>query len=288
MAVENDYAAIGGLKGNVDIYSIASDKVERSLDLEEPVTDAIWSGAKIMFSTYNAHVKVYENGSEAQTFAEHAGAVTGLALHPGGNLLASVGTDKSYVFYDLTTLTRALRVYTDSCTSTTLLPLTCQMLIRAALTKCAFHPDGHLFATGTQDGDIKVFETKTGEQAAVFRLGAPIRSIVFSENGFWFAATGKGQTTVTIFDLRKEGDAAKVKELETGDAEALAWDYTGQYLATAGATGTTVQQYQKSSKKWSELLRSSLAGVAVQWGAEAKSLVTVNKDGVLSVLAVKQ
>ena len=158
----------------------------------------------------------------------------------------------------------------------------------SALTSCAFHPDGHLFAAGTQDGDIKIFETKTGQEAAVYTLGAPVRSLVFSENGFWFAATGMGQTTVTVFDLRKEGDAAKVKELQTGDAESLAWDYTGQFLATAGSTGITVQQYVKSSKKWGEPLRSSVAGVAVQWGDEAKSLVSANKDGVISILSVKQ
>ena len=116
LAVENNFAAVSGLKGNVGIYSIEADKVERSLDLEEPITDTIWTGARVLFSTYNAHVKIYENGAEIKTFTEHAGAVTGLALHPGGDILASVGADKSFVFYDLNALKRVLRVYTDSCT----------------------------------------------------------------------------------------------------------------------------------------------------------------------------
>lgn len=116
MAVENDFAAVSGLKGNVGIYSIEADKVERSLDIEEPITDTIWTGPRVIFSTTNAHVKIYENGTEIKTFTEHAGAVTGLALHPGGDLLASVGADKSFVFYDLNDLKRVLRVYTDSCT----------------------------------------------------------------------------------------------------------------------------------------------------------------------------
>ena len=157
-----------------------------------------------------------------------------------------------------------------------------------ALTACAFHPDGHLFAAGTQTGDIKVFQTSSGEEAATFTLGAPIQALVFSENGFWFAATGKGQSTITIFDLRKEGAAAQVKELQTGDAQSLAWDYSGQFLATVGSTGTTVQQYSKSSKAWSEPLRTSVAGVALRWGDEAKSLVMVNKDGIVSVLGAKE
>ena len=72
------------------------------------------------------------------------------------------------------------------------------------------------------------------------------------DNRFWFAATAKGQTTVTIFDIRKEGDAAKVKVLEVGGTvQDLAWDYSQQFLATAGPAGITVQQYTKGNKRWS-------------------------------------
>lgn len=156
------------------------------------------------------------------------------------------------------------------------------------MTTCAFHPDGHLFAAGTQNGDIKVFHATSGEEAAVFALGPPVQALVFSENGIWFAATGKGQSTVTIFDIRKQGDAAQIRELQTGDAQTLAWDYTGQFLATGGSTGVTVQQYLKSSKSWSEPFRSSIASVALRWGEDAKTLVTVNKDGVVSVFGLKE
>lgn len=163
------------------------------------------------------------------------------------------------------------------------------VLTAAALTTCAFHPDGQLFAAGTMTGEIKLFMTKTLEQAAVFSLGAPIEDIAFSENGFWFAAAAKGQTTVTIFDLRKAGPAAAAKVLETGGAvQSLAWDYTGQFLATAGASGLTVQQYAKSSKKWSEPLRNSAAAVAVRWGPSGKKLVAVDGGGVVRVYGAKE
>ncbi|KAK4120277.1 hypothetical protein N657DRAFT_580202 [Parathielavia appendiculata] len=269
--IESDYAAIGGLDGKVSIYSTQANNVERTIDIGEPVTATAWIGSKVIVATSKGSVKVFDSGNETASFQVHAGAVTGLSLHPGGRILASVGVDKSFVFYDLDTLEKVSRAYTD-----------------AALTACAFHPDGNLFGAGTQAGDIKIFKTDTGEQAESFNLGTPVQTVVFSENGFWFAAAGKGQSTTTIFDLRKSGPAAQVKELQTGDAQALAWDYTGQYLATAGSTGITVQMYQKSSKMWSEPLRTSTPAAALRWGAKAKSLVTVSKEGVMSVLGAKE
>lgn len=130
--------------------------------------------------------------------------------------------------------------------------------------------------------------TKTLENVATFPLGAPVQALTFSENGFWLAATAKGQTTVTIFDLRKEGDAAVAKVLETGGAvQSVSWDYTGQFLATGGASGITVQQYTKSSKKWTEPFRNSVPAVSVRWGVEGKKLITVNGEGVVTVFGVK-
>lgn len=129
--------------------------------------------------------------------------------------------------------------------------------------------------------------TKTGEQATSFSLGAPLQAIAFSENGYWIAATAKGQTMVTVFDLRKEGEAATAKVLDIGSSVvSLAWDYSGQFLATAGPAGLTVQQYAKGSKAWSQPVSSATPAVCVRWGLEAKKLVAVNSEGVVSLVGV--
>ena len=289
LSVGGASAAIGGLKGQAVVYATNEDKVEVSIAVEEPVTDAVWAEDKIAFATGQGSVKVFQEGNQVASLNEHAGAATALSLHPSGTILASVGTDKSIVFYDLTSQKRVSRAYTDAGKFLhSSLYLTCSNRL-SALTSCAFHPDGHLFAAGTTSGDIKLFMTNTLEQAAVFSLGAPIQALAFSENGYWFAATAKGQTMVTIFDLRKEGDAAVAKILETGGpVQSLAWDYSGQFLATGGSSGVTVHQYTKSSKKWSEPLRNSTAAVAIRWGESAKQLVTVNGEGVVSILGAKE
>ncbi|KAG6006732.1 hypothetical protein E4U21_006717 [Claviceps maximensis] len=270
--LSGSYAALGGLKGEAAIYALEVDKLERQISVNEAVLSTLWHGSKVFFATSQGNVKVYEAGNESASLSEHAGPVTGLSVHPSGDILGTVGVDKSIILYDLTTMKRASRVYAD-----------------ASLTTCAFHPDGHLFAAGTISGDVKLYMTKSLEQAAMFKLGAPVQALTFSENGFWLAATAKGQTTVTIFDLRKEGDAATAKVLETGGSiQSLAWDYTGQYLATGGPTGLTVQQYTKSNKKWSEPFRNSTAVIGVRWGESAKKLIAVNEDGVVSVFGAKE
>ncbi|KAI0399156.1 WD40-repeat-containing domain protein [Xylaria palmicola] len=273
ITLEGEYGAVGGLDGEVAIYSVEADKLERSFKVGEPVTHSVWDGHRMFFSTAKGSVKLFETGNEIASFTDHAGPATGLALHPSKAILASVGADKSFVFYDLDRLQRATRVYTN-----------------AALATCAFHPDGHLFAAGTDAGEIKLFMTSTCEEAASFSLGAPIQAITFSENGFWFAATAKGQTTVTIFDLRKQGDAAQAKVLDIGGAvQHLVWDYSQQFLATAGQAGVTVQQYSKASKSWSEPLRVAVSNaVDVAWGPDAGRLLVVNSEGVISVLGPKQ
>ncbi|KAJ2897391.1 hypothetical protein MKZ38_004692 [Zalerion maritima] len=270
-AVQGAYAAIGGLEGDVAIFSLEAGAMERTIKVDEPVTDTLWadSGKVLFFATSKGSVKRFDGGSEVASFSEHAGPATAISMHPSGQILASVGSDKSIVFYNIADMSRASRVYTNS-----------------SITTGVFHPDGHFFAAGTTSGDIKLLMTVNGEEAASFSLGAPVRALAFSENGFFFAATAKGQSSVTVFDLRKEGEAAKVKVLDIGGAvESLAWDYSGQFLATAGPSGVTVQQYTKSAKSWSEPLRTAVVSACVRWCPLAKKLLAVSSDGVVSVLA---
>ncbi len=113
--IESDFAAIGGLDGKADIYSIQANNVERTLEIGEPVTATVWTGSKVILATSKGSVKVFDSGSEVAAFRVHAGAVTGLSVHPGGRILASVGVDKSFVFYDLEALAYVSRAYADAC-----------------------------------------------------------------------------------------------------------------------------------------------------------------------------
>ena len=147
--------------------------------------------------------------------------------------------------------------------------------------KCAqFHPDGHLLAVGAVDGQIKIFDVKSGTLAATFELGSPVKCIFFSENGTWLAGVTEGSTSISIWDLRK---AAQIKSIETGSqVHSVSWDYTGQFLAAAGTGGVTVEQYSKASKEWSEILKSATPSTRIAWGKGAHNLFSLSEQGVIT------
>lgn len=259
-------AIVGGGEGVVGIYSITENKILQSFDVGTSITDGIWFGTHPIVSTSSGLVKMI--GTDELSFTLHNGSVNNLALHPCGDILASVGTDKSFVLYDLEGRKSVCQIFTDS-----------------ELTRVAFHPDGHLLAVGGIDGQIKLFHIKTCEHAATFALDGPIQDFSFSENGIWCSGVAKNSNHITTFDLRKEGKAAEAKVLEIdGDADSIRWDYTGQYLAASGSKGIKVFKYIKSTKSWSDDITFEVPATAITWGPEAKSLITINLDGVIKIL----
>ncbi|KAL4802157.1 hypothetical protein BDV18DRAFT_167033 [Aspergillus unguis] len=263
-----DAALVQTAEGAVGVFSLPQKQVLQTLQTNGPVTAAIWAGEKVVVAASTGTVKVFGEGQEVASFNSHAGAATGLALHATGDIVASVGADKSYVLYDLTTNTVINQNFSD-----------------ASLLSVQFHPDGHLLAAGGADSQIKIFDVKTGATAANYDLAGPVKHVFFSENGTFLAAATENSTMVSIWDLRS---SKEVKVLETGSqVESLHWDYTGQFLVIGGPSGLTVQQYSKSSKSWSESLRSAVPAVAVAWGSAAQSIVALNTDGGITVLTAQ-
>ncbi|KAJ4290318.1 hypothetical protein N0V90_010534 [Kalmusia sp. IMI 367209] len=261
-----DLALFGGADGVAGIFSISQQKLVHVLKSGSPVTATTWWDTKAVVATSAGTVKIFEDGKEIAQLGSHAGAVTSVSLHPSGAILASAGSDKRFIFHDLSTFKPVSQVYTE-----------------AEITCCDFHVDGLLFFTGGSDGNIRIFDVKTGASMAVLETGGPVRAISFSENGTWFAVAQKGSSSVSVWDLRKQ---APIKVLDVGSpVDSVRWDYTGQFLATAGSGSVSVQQYTKSSKSWSEPVRKAVQARDVAWGASASSLVALTPDGSLSVLA---
>ncbi|KAJ5347571.1 uncharacterized protein N7506_000824 [Penicillium brevicompactum] len=282
-----ELALVGGVDGVVGVYSLAQKSVVQTLQTDGPVTDAKWAGEKAVVGSATGSVKVFENGAEVASFKAHAGEVTAVAVHATGDIVASVGVDKSYVIYDLATNTVASQIFTGAGKNTSSIGQFGSNAneFRTALLSVNFHPDGHLIAAGGADAQVKIFDVKTGAAAADYTMSGPVKSLFFSENGTFLAAVADKSTTVSIWDLRS---SKKIKVLETGSQiNSIFWDYTGQFLLTGGPGGVTVQQFSKAAKTWSEPLRSAVPAASVAWGSAAQSIVALNEAGAVTVLAAQ-
>lgn len=279
---------IAGGKGACHIYSTDGQTPARALLVgQESVTDVgmVEGGGQSLaiVATAAGSIKLFRENQEQATLSEHGGPVTGVAIHPCGAIMGSVSSDKSFVFYDLENFKPVSRVYTDSRTFSDFKMADASADTLIELTCCDFHPDGHLFAAGAADGQIKIFDVKSSSVAASFETTGPLQSLHFSENGIWLAAVVRGSSSASIWDLRKGNEVAT---LDFGNAiTKVCWDYTGQYLAGVGVGGVAVQHYDKSAKAWSEVLRKAVPGVAVVWGKDAKSLSILTAAGSLETLA---
>ena len=109
-----DLALVGGSDGIAGVYSLAKREVLHALKGGAAITDTLWSSSKAIVATAAGSVKLFDEATETTNFTAHAGEVSALALHPSGELLASVGVDKSYVLYDLMSSTPVTQIYTDS------------------------------------------------------------------------------------------------------------------------------------------------------------------------------
>lgn len=272
-----DCVAVGGPSSNsIVLYSKAKKEVGLTLDVGAPVSAILvvdkqetMDAMHLIACTTEGTMTYFNTVEKIGTFKEHAGPITGVAIHPSGKIVATVGADTSMTFVDITGDLRSVRSLTD-----------------AALTACAFHPDGHLFAAGSEPGDIKLYDTISRQHMATFTIGAPIQAIVFSENGYHLAVAGKGLSTVTVFDLRKDGDAARAKVFEhDSPVDCIAWDFSSQYLAIGGSSGVSVQQWVKSSKSWNEILKTAVPAAALEWTKTARELIVSSREGLLTVLS---
>lgn len=266
------FALLGGSDGNAGIYSIPEQSILTPLNGGDggAIVDALWVGKKPITASASGVIRIWdEAGSGSAAINTHAGGVTALALHPRDDILGSVGADKSWVLHDLDTAKSVVQVYGES-----------------ELTSAHFHPDGHLFATGTFSS-VAIYDVRTTALGAAFGpLSGPVASLHFSENGYWLALAVEGESAVEIWDLRK---MAQVKALDIGTrVQSVRWDWSGQYVAAAGPSGVSVQHYAKGSKSWSEVVRAGVPSVATAWGPRGGSLATVSKEGVVTVLGTRE
>ncbi|KNG52406.1 cell cycle control protein [Stemphylium lycopersici] len=263
---EGDLVLFGGADGTAGVYALAEGKVTQTFNAGSAVTSAAWWGGRAVVGTSAGVAKIFENGNEIAQVGSHAGAVTSISVHPSGTMLATAGADKHYAVHALTNFKTVSQVY-----------------VEAEISCVSFHVDGMLFFIGSSDGNIRIYDIKTGTQMAQLETGAPVLDLKFAENGTWFAIAQEGSTSVSVWDIRKQ---AVIYTLECGSpVTSCSWDYSGMYLAIGCTGSVSVQQFTKATKSWAELVRKASPAKDVVWGSKAESVVALTPEGGLAVLA---
>ena len=109
-------ALVGGSDGAA-VVDVQTGEVSETLAKGESVAAGAWAGEKAVLVVKAGNggvVKVFEGAKEVGAIAAHAGPVNGVAVHPTGDVVASIGKDKSFVVYDLESMKAVAQVYTEN------------------------------------------------------------------------------------------------------------------------------------------------------------------------------
>ncbi|BGP49722.1 hypothetical protein JCM10450v2_005627 [Rhodotorula kratochvilovae] len=299
LAKDGELIVTGGFDKNVIVYDRSTSKIVASLKghtkkvtavVASPSLTAEGLPSFIVSSSLDKSVRVWTpNGAKAVygcTSNVALGAeVRQLALHPTGSLAVSAQADGTWAILDLAVdkpqvvLSGALPADAEAGT---------------ANTAVAVHPDGIIFAVGSSDARIRVFETLTGKCVAAFdgHSAEPdakdVVALSFSENGYSLASAASGSSQAKVWDLRKLACTASIDLAGEGSGDAVvvnavAWDYTGHFLAVAGADARVY-----ANKTWALLAKSddnAAPLTAVRWGKDSKELVVAGVDRTVRFLA---
>lgn len=279
-----DLVIVAGSKGEGAVYSLSGETAVAKFKAAAVVTSAAWTGAgSFVVGLKSGAVQGFAYDAGAQTATEtfslpvHETAVVRAVLHPTGDLLVSISSD-SWALVDLKGDAPKLLFAAPGG--------------ETVFASLDVHPDGELVAVGTTDGRVLVYRLPQAELVTTFESDGndgshKIGALAFSENGFWLASASA--QVVTVWDLRRLV-ATKVLDLGAalkGDVSALAFDYGGRYLAAGSSSGgLSVSAYAKADKQWTQdAFTAAVPVVGVAWGPSAKSVVTVNGSGSVSVFA---
>eukprot|EP00960_Hanusia_phi_P041317 754939-Hanusia_phi.AAC.3 len=241
---------------------------------------------ELLFSTSSDKtVKVWStaSGDNVYTFKDHRGEVTGVTLHATGDYIVSASHDKTWALHDLA-LGKCRKVVSDP-------SVTC------GYSAASFHPDGLILGqssflyfklidlvagTATVDKLVRVWDVKTQQNVVTFSAHpGEVNCINFSENGYYVCTAGGDG--FKMWDLRKvakmSGQAVPVKHF-SGDGEGndAVFDYSGLYLACAGATSLEVYHTKSLNQVLSLPKAHSKSLTGVRFGPDAQFIVTASKD----------
>ncbi|PWN22680.1 WD40 repeat-like protein [Microstroma glucosiphilum] len=223
------------------------------------------------------------------TLSDFKASISGISIHPSGDLLATVLEDGTWTLHDLSAGSDALLTVpapagesADDATG------------GYEYASVQWHPDGQLLAMGTTGGVVRIWDVKTAAKVATFNVlqgsegstgeAVTVDSLDFSENGYSLAVAAKGLASAQVWDLRKLALTTSIPlTSEAAQGALVRFDPSASYLAVA--TSSQLKVY--ANKTWKELRvceveKAAADGLSgLEWDARTGEVVTVGMDRVM-------
>jgi WD40 repeat protein/serine/threonine protein kinase len=168
-----------------------------------------------------------ETGEATGEWEGHRGIITGLALSPDEEMLASCGTTRP-LSRERSDAIHLWDVRTGRCRA--------RWLADSGVTCLAFGPDGDILITGHLDGKLRIWDVRRGSVIAELDTKAgPVRRVSFINSKL--LATGSEEGVLGIWDL-SAGHCLRELRDHPGPIQALAAHPDGEHILTGSGDGS--------------------------------------------------
>ncbi len=223
---DGNRVAVGGQDGQVRIYD--RDGVERGVIATAAwVQSMAWSReATVLAVGTGRHLYITDHdGVVLHDFDDHPSSVTAVAWAPDGSRVGATAYG-GIAWYDIVGKRSGRQRRFDW---------------KGSLLALALSPDGKWACAGAQDATVHLWKLWSGRELSMGGYPAKIERLAFREDGRWLAVACVGE--VTVWDFSGNGPAGTTPATASGHEkhiEALAWNPSGDLLATGGGDSRTV------------------------------------------------